>query len=236
MAHPKFRKIKFGPTVVNGSPLADDKNGESEWFIEQRAPYDGIPATVVWGVSTPYNVNDAVLYNGISYNALVNNIGITPGTDPLTWKQVDGKDGDVWIQVPFSGFPAGGTDVEMYMKANGSWQGLKGTPISVIIPENPLPNAPIVAFEIPAAAFRYAKIEYTVKRGNGDSRKRKGTFEILNDGSSPNPQYSHEFIEIGTDVNVFFTVDYSSGNVRILYTTIFDGTTIDVQYNVKGWA
>jgi hypothetical protein len=228
MATAKYKSIKFGP----GSYA--NKNGESEWFIEQRAPYSGIPGTVIWSVSTTYFTGDAVTYKGISYNAISGNIGQQPDITPFVWSQVDGKDGDVWIQVPVAGFPLGGSDVEMYMKANNAWQGIKGTPTYVSLLENPLPNAPVVAFEIPAGAFRYAKIEYTVSRNNNIARQRKGTFEILNDGSNLN--YSNEFVELGNDVNTYFTLNCSAGKVRVLYTNDTEGTTVDIKYTVKGWA
>ena len=179
MAIAKYKSIKFGPGSYT------NKNGESEWFIEQRAPVD-----------------------------------IT-----------DGKDGDVWVQVPVAGFPAGGADVEMYIKSSNAWQGIKGTPVIVSLTDGQVASA--VALEIPAAAFRYAKVEYTVKRSVG--RKRKGTLEILNDGSSPNPTYSHEYIELGSNVNVPFTVDYSGGKVRVLYTSTLEGIAIECKYTIKGW-
>lgn len=229
MATPKYKNIKFGPGAFN------EKNAESEWFIEQRAPYSGVPGTVAWDIITTYSSGDAILYQGISYNSLqAANTGNQPDISPLWWSPVDGKDGDVWMEIPAAAYPIGGGDVELYLKANNTWQGVKGTPVTVALVDGQL--TPAVAFEFPASTFRYAKVEYTIKRGSGHGRKRKGMFEILNDGTSPNPVYSHEYNEIGNDVNVPFIIDYSGGKVRVLYTSVLEGVVIECKYVVKGWA
>lgn len=228
MALPKYRGIKLGPGSFS------DLTGECELFVEARSPNNGTPGTVEWDVGSTYNIGDAVVYEGLSYNSLVgSNLGNQPDTSPSEWKPVDGKDGDIFIQVPSAGFPAGGGDVDIFLKVDTVWRALAETsPPTVALVDGQLSEA--TAVELPAGIFPFAEISYTVKRGSGHSRKRKGVFTILNDGSTV--EYSHEFDEIGADVNVPFSVDIAGGLIRLRYTSVLEGSAIELKYSVKGWA
>lgn len=227
MATVKYSGIKLGPgaTTVKG--------GECEFFCEQRAPYNGIPGTANWGIATSYSLNQAIVYEGVSYNSLQNlNSGNQPDITPAFWSPVDGKDGDIWIKVPIAGFPAGGDDVDLYLKAGNTWKSISGAPIQIALTDGQA--VAVDAIAVPVAAFAYASIEYTIRRGGGQGRKRQGDFKIMSDGISV--QFSHAFDEIGSDVNVPLTVTASGGLIRLQYTSSNEGVAIELSYVIKGWA
>jgi len=227
MATPKYRGLKLGPNNFN------NKSFESEVFVEARGPLNGTAGSLDWSAGTTYGLGDAVLYEGLSYNSLIlGNIGNQPDTSPTEWVLVDGKDGDVWIQTPAAGFPAGGSDAELYIKSAEIWRPLSGAnPVTVALNDGQI--ALETAFEYPAGALPFAIVEYTVRRGSGHSRKRHGYFVILNDGGSHSE--THEFEEIGADVNVPFSIDIFGGNVRLRYTSTLETSAIELRYSVKGW-
>jgi len=227
MATPKFRNIKLGPGSSN------ENDFECKIFVESFSPRDGTPASVQWDISTSYSTGNAVLYEGQSYNSLVSsNTGNQPDVSPTEWTPVDGKDGDIWVQVPVGGFPAGGSDSELFLKVNKTWRAITGSnPLIVTLNDNQVASE--TAFEYPASIFPYAAVEYTIKRGAGNSRRRKGLLIILNDGSTVS--YTHEFSEIGFDVQVPLTVDLSAGKVRVRYTSANEGTAIQMRYILRGW-
>lgn len=227
MANTKLSGLKLGPGATT------NKNGEAEFFCEQRTPYNGTPGTANWSSGTSYSLGQAIVYGGVSYNSLQNsNLGNQPDTSPLFWSQVDGKDGDIWFQTPAAGFPAGGTDCDVFQKSGNIWASLRGKEIQIALVDGQLVTAD--AISIPAGIFNYANVEYTVRRGGGHGRKRQGSMKILNDGSSV--QYSHDFNEIGSDVNVPFTVSVSGGFVHFEYTSANEGVPIMFGYVLKGWS
>ena len=228
MAISKFTRIKLVPGNIN------EKNLESEVFSESRTPLDGEAAVLLWASGITYAKGDALLYENLSYNSLINgNTGNQPDSSPSEWSLVDGKDGDIWIQVPVGGYPTGGGDTEIYIKNLTVWRALSGAnPKTIALVDGQLTEE--TAFEFPAGFLPYATIEYTVRRGSSHGRKRAGTFKILNSGGDP--EFTHEFTEIGNDVNVPFTVDYSGGKVRLRYTSVNESSAIELRFSLKGWA
>lgn len=227
MSTSKLSRLKLGPGFIN------DKNFESEIFAESRAPLDGTAASAEWNVGTLYSIGDPVIHEEVTYNALQSNIGKTPGAvgSELDWAIVDGKDGDIWIQVPTAGFPAGGTDSEVYIKVGSVWRPMSDSnPKTVALINGTVSEE--TAFKYKAAALPYAVVSYTVRRGTGHGEKRQGLMIILNSGAVFN--YTHEFTEIGSDVNVPFSVDYDSGDIRLRYTSVA-GSAIELRYIIKGW-
>jgi hypothetical protein len=227
MAIAKYSGLKLGPGQMN------QRNFESEFFSETRAPNNGVPGTIDWVISNTYVIGNAVTYNGLSYNSLIlGNIGNTPDVSPSSWSLVDGKDGDVWVQVPAAGFPVGGGDSEIWIKVNTIWRPLAWTnPTTVALTDGQLTSD--IALEYPVSVFPYCVMEYTIKRTTGLSRKRTGKMVILNDGSVV--RFSHEFQELGFDVNVPFDLDIFAGKVRILYTSAAEGLSITMRYVIRGW-
>lgn len=227
MALPKYSGLKLGSGAFN------EKSLESQVYIEPAEPKNGAVGVVLWNIGTSYNTGDPVIYDNIGYNSLTSlNVGNQPDTSPSDWAEVDGKDGDIWIQVPAAGYPAGGGDTEIYIKNNTLWRPLSGAnPAKVFLNDGQILED--TAIEIPAGVFPYCELIYTVKRGAGDNIKRAGKFIILNDGGLVT--YSHEFNEIGVDVQVPFLVDLSTGKVRLRYTSALQGNTIELRYNIKGW-
>jgi len=219
-------------SIKLGSGSLATKNGESQVFCEQRVPVNGIPTNTPWSSGSTYALAAPVRYGEFYYNSLqAGNLGQQPDITPLWWIKIDGKDGDMWIQTPVAGYPAGGSDVAFYLKMSDSWVNLAYTPLKVALTDGQLTSAS--AFEIPAAAFRYMVVDYTVRRGSSHGRKREGQLIILNNGSSTG--HTHEFSEIGSDVFVPFTVDLSGSNVRLRYTSALEGVAIELAYLVKGW-
>jgi hypothetical protein len=228
MALPKYSGIKLGPGAMNNQSF------ESQIYVEVGSPKNGTPGTTDWDAGTSYLVGAAVLYNGTSYNALTANIGQQPDISPSDWVEVDGKDGDIWIQVPSAGFPSGGGDVEIWLKVNTVWVAVAETsPITVALNDNQV--ALDSALEYPKSALPFALVTYTVRRGVGHARKRAGRLLILND-TSGTVVHSHEFDEIGSDVNVPFTVDELGSKIRVRYTSANEGLAIEMRYSIKGWA
>ena len=227
MARPKYRDIKLGPGNIS------DQDFECYIYVEPSAPKDGTPGTLVWGATTTYNLNEAVTYNGQSYNSLVNsNLGNQPDTSPSEWKEVDGKDGDIWVQVPAGGFPAGGGDCEIWLKVDKIWRPLSfSNPVTEALTDGQLTDA--VAAQYPASLFPYAVFEYTVRRGSGQNRKRSGLMIILSDGATVN--HTHEFSELGSDVNCPFDVSVSAGVVNVTYTSTLEAIPIELRYILRGW-
>ena len=227
MATPKYRDIKLGPGNFNNQDL------ESHIYVEAFTPRDGTPGTVNWGATTTYALNEPVLFEGQSYNSLINsNIGNQPDISPAEWGPVDGKDGDVWIQVPAAGFPTGGDDSEIYLKVNKIWRPLSfSNPITKNLVDGQLTTE--VAAEYPATLFPYAVLEYTVRRGSGHNRKRSGLMIILSDSATVS--YTHETNDIGADVNCPFSVSVSAGVVSLNYTSTLEAIPIELRYILRGW-
>ena len=227
MAIVKINGLKLGTGDIN------EKDFESEVFSIDRAPLDGTPATLEWSNGTTYNIGEAALFDEISYNSTTNsNTDNQPDLSPLDWVQVDGKDGDIWIQTPSAGFPAGGGDTEIYLKNLTVWRPLSGAnPKTLALVDGQLTEE--TAFEFPAGFLPYAAIEYTVRRGSGHGRKRKGLFQILN--ANADPEFTHEFLEIGSDINVHFTINYSGGKIRLRYTSVAESSPIELRFSLKGW-
>lgn len=226
MAVTKQSSIKLGQGALT------TKNGESQIFCEQRAPIDGIPSESAWSVGTSYSLGAAVRYGEYYYNSLqAGNLGNQPDTSPLWWIQIDGKDGDMWIQTPVAGYPAGGSDVSFFQKKNNAWTSLAYNPLKISLVDGQI--APATAFQVVGSAFRFLQIDYTVRRGSGHGRKRAGKITVLNDGS--NVIHDHSYNEIGSDVNVPFDVDISGGYVRLRYTSALEGSAIELAYYLKGW-
>lgn len=229
MALPKYSGIKLGPGAIN------DRNYESQIYVEVGSPKNGTPGTVDWGAGNTYLVDAAVIYNGVSYNSLSSgNIGNQPDISPSFWAEVDGKDGDIWIQVPSAGFPSGGGDAEIWLKVNTVWRSVAETsPVTVSLVDGQLTDAS--ALEYPKTTLPFALVTYTVRRGSSHDRKRAGTLLILNDTSGV-VTHTHTFDEIGSDVNVPFTVDMLGSKIRVRYTSAAESFPIEMRYSIKGWA
>jgi hypothetical protein len=229
MALPKYSGIKLGPGAIN------NQSYESQIYVEVGSPKNGEAATVAYDSGTTYSVDAPVLYNGVSYNSLqAGNLNNQPDISPLFWVEVDGKDGDIWIQVPSAGFPSGGGDTEIWLKTNKVWVAVAETsPVTVSLVDGQLTDTS--ALEYPKTTLPFALITYTVRRGSSHDRKRAGTLLILNDTSGV-VTHTHTFDEIGSDVNVPFTVDLLGSRIRVRYTSAAEGFPIEMRYSIKGWA
>ena len=181
-----------------------------------------------WSAVITYNQYNVVEYSSKIYRAKVGaNLNFQPDTNPNSWETLYAlpKDGDVCIVI-------NGTGSSVTQRSNGIWSSIGGTPLKVVLVDGQLTAADALIFL--GATWPFASIEYTVKRGAGHGRKRKGEFNILNDTLSA-LDYDHEFMETGSDVNVPLSFTMSGGYVRLQYTSVAEGSPIELTYILKGW-
>lgn len=216
MAESKYSKIKLGTGAYN------DRNVESEWIVG-----------TAYGSGYTYNINDFVLYNSAIYQSLQNsNTGHLP-TNPTYWAAYTLADGGYFFQVPAAGYPAGGSDVGMWYTSAGALFSTLNSPTSVALVDGQLTPADALTF--PAGTFTSARLEYVLTRGSGSGRQRTGELTILNDGIST-ANYSHEFLELGSDVQVQWSVTVSGGLVHLQYVTdATEGVPLNLSYTIASW-
>jgi hypothetical protein len=182
-----------------------------------------------WSSSTTYAQYNVVEYSGKVYRSKIPaNLNNQPDTSPSQWEVLYSgpKDGDV-------SFAILGSQSTIFQRQGGAWRDLVGQSVAVPLTDGQLTPADAVVFL--ASARPFAHIEYTVRRGFGHDRKRKGDFDILTD-TSFSIEYSHSFTEIGSDVNVSLTPTISGGNVHLTYTSVNEGFPIELRYSIRGWA
>jgi hypothetical protein len=178
---------------------------------------------------TNYSIGNVVEYSGTLYRSLQNsNIGYQPDVSPTYWvaEFQNVHDGDIHISVS-----SGTSDIQQ--RISGLWLSLGGQPLKVSLVDGQLVSAPVFAYS--AGIMPYAEINYTIRRGPGHGQKRRGKVIILNDLTG-SLQYSHEFDEIGADVEVPLTFAIGGGFVTISYTSVLQGSVIEFAYDIKGWA
>ena len=76
-----------GTNGVNGTDGVNGINGTNGTDGINGTDGVGINPMGTWNASVTYPFNSLVTYNNTAYIALVNNSGVTPGTDPSTWSQ-----------------------------------------------------------------------------------------------------------------------------------------------------
>jgi len=154
-------------------------------------------------------------------------ITVTSGTS--TWtagtaapSNSDGADGDGYIR-------SSGVLSDIYLKRNGVWNSLLGTPLSVTLAN----NTTATAFQFPFAVFPSMTVEYTVTRG---TNIRQGTLKVLNDGLTA-VLNDGNINDLGAgNVGVNFSASISGSNVDISYTSDNQpGPTITLQYTLRGY-
>lgn len=216
MSEVKYSRIKLGTGAFNNQTV------ESEWLVGTQ-----------YASSTAYNIGDLVLYNAIIYQSLViSNIGNEPDISPSQWSVYSLNDGGYFFQVPASG-TGHGSDVGLWLMSDGILTSVTGQISYTALVDGQ--TSPGVALSYPAAVFPFATIEYTLVRGSGYGRQRAGLLRILNDGISMD-SYTHEFSELGSDVQVEWSVMVIGGMVYLQYTTdAFEGVPIELSYILKGW-
>ena len=216
MAQEKLNVMAVGPGNMT-SPVATARLFASNLAC---APYN--PAAT-------YAVNNVVEYSGNVFRSLQgSNVGNTPSSGSAYWhlELVGIQDGDVC-------FVVNGSYSSIQQRAGGLWGSVSGQPVSVALVDGQLTTAD--AFTFSGSYLPYAEIQYTIRRGAGQGSKRKGSLTILNDGSGTF-QYSHEFLELGTDVSVTLVLSMAGGTFHVGYTSVATGAAITFEYTLKGWA
>lgn len=183
----------------------------------------------IWSSSAIYQANETVEYSNTIWRSVTTNTSSTPTDTNPNWQIIykNCKDGDVC-------FVFNGLTSNIMQRAGSVWLKYKQTSLQV--------NPPLIDGQItPASAITFigsdsyfSKLEYTIKRGAGEGRKRAGAMNILNDGTNL-LNYDHEFTEIGTDIQVWITPIISAGTVQIQYTSVAEGNPISMSYMLKGW-
>lgn len=181
-----------------------------------------------WSNSDTYSQYNVVEYSGRVYRSKVNsNLNLQPDTNPNSWETlyIGPKDGD-------AAFVISGANSTVILRANGVWSPLAGQPITIALTDGQV--TPTTAFLFLGSTKAFAQVEYTLRRGTGQGRKRRGLYNILNDTSS-SVDYDHEFNDTGLDVNVSMFWDMSGGNVRLRYTSGAEAVAIELKYILRGW-
>lgn len=233
MALQKFSSLKLGK-----GPLVQ-LFAESQIFVEQRAPQSGsIQGITDWNIATPYSYQQPVRYQGSYYrsNIIGTNLGNTPTV--TGWDLVDGKDGDVWIQVPNGTiYSNNSAAVGLFQKVNGTWVPLSASTAFAV---KLLDGTSGTAFTYGALLLPYANFTYTIRRQAypetipNYSQVKQGSLIVQNDGT--NIIYSHEYQELGNDVACILTPVISGVNVQIQYAATTQGQDIEFRFNLSGWA
>ncbi len=181
-----------------------------------------------WDIGTTYAQYNVVEYSGRVYRSkIASNTGNQPDTSPNQWETlyVGVKDGDI-------AFVVNGSASMVQQRVSGAWTVLGDSPATLTLTDGQLTPTP--AFVYLGSTKAFGKMEYTIRRGTGHGRKRKGVMNILSD-TLTQVEHDHYFNDIGADVNVWLSVDMSGGNVRVLYTSGLEGTAIEMRYTLKGW-
>ena len=181
-----------------------------------------------WLISITYAQYNVVEHSGKIYRSkIAGNTGNTPFSSPSQWETYVNqiKDSDVCIV-------ASGANSSMYQRIAGIWGAVGSATLTMSLNDGQLTPAPAITFLGSLRAF--SKIEYTVRRGFGHGRKRKGVFNILNDTISA-INYDHEFVEIGIDTNVTLTPTMSGSDMVLEYTSAAESVAIEMKYILTGW-
>lgn len=183
----------------------------------------------VWDVAVTYPAEAAVEYSGAIYKSkIAGNLALQPDTNDASWEKVVDAvhDGDMCVVVL-------GNKSDLQERVAGTWISIGGQPKTIALVDGQI--APALAFQYDPSGFPYAKIEYTIRRGSGHNRKRRGEYIVLTDGSSA-VTTSHSFEDLGSDVGVTLSVQLDSGLIKIYYTSLLDGNAIEFAVCLKGWS
>jgi len=235
LATQKITQLRLGAGNLN------QFYGETAFLVGQRAPLSGsIQGITDWNSATPYSFNQPVTYLGVQYKSTIPGIATNLNNIPTVtgWVQVDGKDGDLWIQVPpGTNYTFNSSLVGLFQKSNGLWLPMGD---SATFAYKILDNTSGTVFTYPALLLPYANFVYTLRRQTypevtpNYSQEKQGTYIIQNDGS--NLSYTHQFQEIGNDVGCTITPTLSGANVNMNYVASNQGQDLEFQFNLSGWA
>lgn len=216
MSQQKQNIVSIGPGQMN------QHGGQTSNIIASSDQCD------FWDISKSYANLAIVEYSGDLYRSLSGgNVGNQPDTATAFWRKelVSTKDGDICIAV-------NGNKSDVQQRLGGVWKSIAGQPLRISLVDGQL--VPAVALQYNAANFPYAVVDYTIRRGSGHGRKQHGTMTIMNDGSGT-LNYSLEYEEIGSDVQVSIVPVLNAGWVQLQYTSVVNGVTIEFAYELKGW-
>ena len=183
----------------------------------------------LWDSGVTYAQYNVVEYSGKVYRSKVaSNLANQPDTSPNQWETlyIGVKDGDI-------AYVVAGNASDVIQRIGGIWRDLGGAPVTVALVDGQVSPADALVFL--GSDRSWAKIEYTLRRGIGQNRKRKGVYEVLNDNAS-DVEYSHAFTDIGSDIEVSVTWSMAGGNVHMQYTSVSEGNAIEFKYTLKGWS
>lgn len=234
MATQKLSGIRLG-----AGNLAQ-KNGEAEVIVNTRLPYSGrLDGIAEWVNSTPYSYDQPVTYKGIQYKSTIPGSSSNTGNVPTVsgWTQVDGKDGDIWVQVPPGAtYSTSSGSVGIFQKINGVWSALSASSALGVKLSN---NSTGVCLTFVGLSFPYAEIRYTLRRQiypevtPNYAQSRQGVFIVQNDGS--NITHSHEYQDFGNDVGCTLTPSLNSSNVIFTYVSDDQGKPLEFKFSISGW-
>jgi hypothetical protein len=185
---------------------------------------------ITWSSLTNYAQYNCVEYASKVYRSkIAGNLNNQPNISPNQWEVLYSgtKDGDIAVVVAGSGS-------NLYQRVLGVWSALGGTPATIALNDNQVTPADAIVFVGLSSAW--AKIEYTIRRGAGHARKRKGELNILNNTIVTDLTYGHTFMDFGTDIGVSLTVVPSGTNVAVKYTSTNESVAIEMKWLLsQGW-
>lgn len=216
----KVASQKIDSLALGRGSLTDNSNAAIVFSSNNLVGY--------WDVSATYSQYNCLEYSGKMYRSKVNsNIGLQPDTNPNSWEVLytGTKDGDVAVIIQ-------GSSSTIYQRAANIWTGIGEVPLTITLVDGQATLADALVFV--GSSKPFANIEYILQRTTGNGRKRKGDFNILNDGFST-VSYDHSFAEIGNDVNAWLSIVMESGSVKLKYTSGSEGVPLTLKYVLKGF-
>lgn len=224
-----------------GEGSLTQKHHETEIKVQTRPPSNGsIDNISVWSSIVSYSFEQPVTYENKQYRSTVpgsmsnlNNIPTVSG-----WEEVDGKDGDIWVQVPDQNvYSTTSSSVGMFLKVGGVWTSLGASSgIGVKL----LNNYSEICLKFNALSLPYAEITYTNRRQNEPeispnySQSRQGKFIIQNNGATLS--YTHEYQDFGNDIGCSLIPSISGTEVVLTYTSTDQSKPLEFKFSLNGWA
>jgi hypothetical protein len=127
----------------------------------------------LWDAFISYTQYNCVEYSGKVYRSkIVGNANNQPDISPSDWEVLYSgvKDGDV-------SFIIAASNSTVSQRVAGVWQAIGGVPVTVALTDGQLTPTDAIVFI--GATKAWGQLDYTIRRGSGQGRKRRGRMNIL---------------------------------------------------------
>lgn len=133
----------------------------------------------------------------------------------------DGVNGDVWIY-------SAGLNSDILFKTNNQWVSLLGKELTLVLGVS---QSGAVALSLPAASFRFIKIDYSLSRTGGDLEH--GSLSMMTDTVDSNIVQG-PVDTMGGENGVEFNAQVVGSNVQLTYNSDA-GAANTFKYVLRGW-